>query len=886
MTTLQSGSFIVDATGQNGATVQAWLASRFGGGLPVAQDTGLPSGSPDAGPITTSVDYGGPGFWMLEIPTDDDYVISISWDGHVYYIPWTTPGGAGGSLPGWMQFGSGTPVGSVVPFAKGAVYWDIANGASYEAIGATDADWIATGGNGDQTVPGTTTIGPTTSVLGADNGGATLSDIDAVANSGNYFGWVVGAADGDQQIGFQVGAPGVPLVGGIDDTGKLTVPGLFEFADVSFFVHAGNPNTHVLPTAKGDFCVDTTTPALYQATGVANTDWELVAGTGISSWGQTSTAAYTHAGNPNTHVTPDAEGDLCIDTSTPALYIATGTADTDWELVAPPSIDSWGQVSTTKYSHAGDPTGSVTPDAKGDLCLDTSTPALYQATGTGDTDWELVAGGSGIAAWGQVATAQYVHAGDPNTHVAADAEGDVCIDTSTPALWIAGAADNSHWVQIGTGGGSGQIQTGSGSPVGTVAPTAQGYLYQDTTNGALYAAVGATDADWVAVGGATDGTVPGILGTSTATWFLCAPNGEAVMQDTDARGGTGNGIYWLGTSPDGNQTAMIRTGSTGQFSWVWNADGSTTFPGFNLYVNAGDPSGVVSANEAGDLCLDTSSPALWQATASGDTNWVEFAAGSLPSWFQSGSGSPNGSVVPAQVGALYQDTTDGALFEAIGATDADWVNVGGAGDANLPGIQVNGTSLFVPGYGNGHVLITDVDSLAGTANGIYWSADGTDGDQIFSVQVGASGEFTLDFGPDGTLGLPAALQVGTSMGLGAATPPSEAGTVATAQMPSSSGTISGAFGTPIVIGTPWVNPFDFDIEVVLTFAITSSAAGSIVAGVDLSTPSTDPLTPALTLAAVTYLGGYRIKVPAAYTLLVDVSGTITVASVTAWAQPA
>jgi hypothetical protein len=88
------------------------------------------------------------------------------------------------------------------------------------------------------------------------------------------------------------------------------------------------------------------------------------------------------------------------------------------------------------------------------------------------------------------------------------------------------------------------------------------------------------------------------------------------------------------------------------------------------------------------------------------------------------------------------------------------------------------------------------------------------------------------------------------------------------------------------MGTPWVNPLDYDIEVVLTFAISSAAGGSIVAGVDLATPATDALTPALTLAAVAYLGGYRIKVPAGYTLLVDVSGTITIASVTSWAQAA
>jgi hypothetical protein len=47
------------------------------------------------------------------------------------------------------------------------------------------------------------------------------------------------------------------------------------------------------------------------------------------------------------------------------------------------------------------------------------------------------------------------------------------------------------------------IQSGTGSPVGTVTPTAPGYLYIDTTSGApgLYFATGATNADWVGVSG-------------------------------------------------------------------------------------------------------------------------------------------------------------------------------------------------------------------------------------------------------------------------------------------------------------------------------------------------------------------------------------------------
>jgi hypothetical protein len=49
----------------------------------------------------------------------------------------------------------------------------------------------------------------------------------------------------------------------------------------------------------------------------------------------------------------------------------------------------------------------------------------------------------------------------------------------------------------------------------------------------------------------------------------------------------------------------------------------------------------------------------------------------LPSWFMSGDGGPGGVVTPSQKGALYQDTTNGALYVATGETSADWFTLGG-----------------------------------------------------------------------------------------------------------------------------------------------------------------------------------------------------------------
>lgn len=55
----------------------------------------------------------------------------------------------------------------------------------------------------------------------------------------------------------------------------------------------------------------------------------------------------------------------------------------------------WGQASTAKYSGSGSPVGVVTPSGIGDLYVDDTTPALYQATGLTSADWQVQGGPSG-----------------------------------------------------------------------------------------------------------------------------------------------------------------------------------------------------------------------------------------------------------------------------------------------------------------------------------------------------------------------------------------------------------------------------------------------------------------------------------------------------------
>lgn len=95
----------------------------------------------------------------------------------------------------------------------------------------------------------------------------------------------------------------------------------------------------------------------------------------------------------------------------------------------------------------------------------------------------------------------------------------------------------------------------------------------------------------------------------------------------------------LGAGDSSSVTAgqgVTLVGSGGTAMYVGAPGGAPVdiaFPGgsFQLWWNAGNPNGVVSAGEEGDLCIDGSTPALWQATASGDSSWVNVGGtGSLP----------------------------------------------------------------------------------------------------------------------------------------------------------------------------------------------------------------------------------------------------------------
>src|ERR1039458_6470904 len=77
-----ASSFSTPAGPTDGAIVYAYKASRFAS--PPAVDTTLLA-SPDAGPVTTGVSFGGPGAVQIAVPTNEDFYLAFSYNGHIYW---------------------------------------------------------------------------------------------------------------------------------------------------------------------------------------------------------------------------------------------------------------------------------------------------------------------------------------------------------------------------------------------------------------------------------------------------------------------------------------------------------------------------------------------------------------------------------------------------------------------------------------------------------------------------------------------------------------------------------------------------------------------------------------------------------------------------------
>lgn len=150
----------------------------------------------------------------------------------------------------------------------------------------------------------------------------------------------------------------------------------------------------------------------------------------------------------------------------------------------------------------------------------------------------------------------------------------------------------------------------------------------------------------------------------------------------------------------------------------------------SFYSYGGNPNGNVTAANKGDFCIDTSTPAIWQATAMGNTSWITANAGgsvqllSFPFAFD----TPN-----LTAGAiLYTPNTGDILYNAWIEVTTPW-----NGDTPQADIGLWNTLPDTPsGFVNGLISSSESQSLIDMTHG--------DGDP-------ASNGMLMNFGQWGSL---------------------------------------------------------------------------------------------------------------------------------------
>jgi hypothetical protein len=139
----------------NGAEVSAWKASRFAS--PPAQGAAPPAGSPDAGPVTSGLSFGGVGAFAIAVPTAESYWLQVAYGGvnnwslvrSVRFTDGTT--GRAETLHNLLDDGSGNmTVGGVIrgAFGGGATAYFAASGGALHLRPHTSDDGFGFYGDG------------------------------------------------------------------------------------------------------------------------------------------------------------------------------------------------------------------------------------------------------------------------------------------------------------------------------------------------------------------------------------------------------------------------------------------------------------------------------------------------------------------------------------------------------------------------------------------------------------------------------------------------------------------------------------------------------------------------------------------------------------------
>jgi hypothetical protein len=179
-----------------------------------------------------------------------------------------------------------------------------------------------------------------------------------------------------------------------------------------------------------------------------------------------------------------------------------------------------------------------------------------------------------IALWPVTTLSRWPFAGHPTVGIWP--KGWLGVD-NTATVWVCViGGEPGTWLPLSGGGGGGAFPTftGSGSPQGVTTATAVGQTYQDTVRGGIWVAGAAGNNHWAQVGGrdpASGTLVAGVFvdaPSNAGAWLITDASAGAHLSDVAGFAGTGNGVEWSAGASDGSQSFSVQVGSSGQFTLV------------------------------------------------------------------------------------------------------------------------------------------------------------------------------------------------------------------------------------------------------------------------------------------------------------------------------
>lgn len=224
----------------------------------------------------------------------------------------------------------------------------------------------------------------------------------------------------------------------------------------------------------------------------------------------------------------------------------------------------------------------------------------------------------------------------------------------------------------------------------------------------------------------------------------------------------------VGTPADGD--ALVYDAGSGKWTSGAVSGGSSTLAGLSDVTGTAGTGKAPVSNGAGAFPLT-------DIATQAELNSAVAAIQQLPDWFTSGDGSPNGTVVPSQGGALYVDFTNFTLYIAIGPLNTDWISVGGDAPASgnpVAGVEASHFNASLLGPAGGDAFISDVNAQGdgGSGDGAFWNEGGAvDGQASWRLYVGGGKLHAWE--KDGTYKAPSGI---AAFG---ATPPTSQPTAAT-----------------------------------------------------------------------------------------------------------